>query len=70
LIEVVGDASVPPPELLTVTFCEAGFEPPVVALKLRAVGYGDIVMVGELPDPMVSVTGRLTGVLLAPELAT
>jgi hypothetical protein len=54
--------------LLTVTFCDAGFEPPGIALKLRLVG--DSEMVGELPDPMVSVTGRLTGVLLAPELAT
>ena len=38
MIEVVGDASVPPPELLTVTVCDDGFEPPAIPLKLRLVG--------------------------------
>jgi hypothetical protein len=44
-MEVVGEASVPPPELLTVTFWAAGFAPPAVAVKLRLVGESE--MAGE-----------------------
>jgi len=66
LIDVVGDARVLPPVLLTVTFCAAGLDPPTVSLKLRVVGESEIV--GDPDAEMTSVTGMLTGELVAPEL--
>jgi hypothetical protein len=62
VIEVVGDAGVPPPKLLTVTFCEAGFVPPAVALKLRLAGESE--MVGMLPGALLIIEREFSVKLL------
>jgi hypothetical protein len=54
VIVVVGDASVPPPPLLTVTSCAAGFAPPTAVLKLRL--FGESEMVGDDPEFTVNET--------------
>jgi len=58
--ELTDQIKVPGPALETLTFCEAGFDPYSVALKLKASG-----VTSRIGDVMTNVTVTVFGVLVA-----